>query len=196
VHFDNLFFVLLIAIAGLLRWLSQRADASKEDLPRPGETEQPTRPAETQTEEERIRRFLEALGQPTSAAPPRRVIPRVAEKKPAVFFPKTPPLKSPLPPLMTTPPPLPSATARAAEPQQSARPKRTPAKPQAAIFEVRDAYALAADSLATESSGTSAARDDLLRKLFSQQGLRDAVILREIFGPPRGLQSHDPIGAA
>jgi hypothetical protein len=33
----------------------------------------------------------------------------------------------------------------------------------------------------------------LLSRLATRQALRDAIVLREIFGPPRSLQPRDPI---
>jgi hypothetical protein len=39
-------------------------------------------------------------------------------------------------------------------------------------------------------------KTDVARLLASKSGLRDAIILREIFGPPRSLQSLDAIGSA
>jgi hypothetical protein len=37
-------------------------------------------------------------------------------------------------------------------------------------------------------------KTDIATLLASKSGLRDAIILREIFGPPRGLQALDTIG--
>lgn len=37
-------------------------------------------------------------------------------------------------------------------------------------------------------------KTDVATLLASKSGLRDAIILREIFGPPRGLQALDTIG--
>jgi hypothetical protein len=39
-------------------------------------------------------------------------------------------------------------------------------------------------------------RKDINRLLKSPTGLRDAIILREIFGPPRSLQPFDLVGSA
>jgi hypothetical protein len=39
-------------------------------------------------------------------------------------------------------------------------------------------------------------KTDVALLLASKSGLRDAIILREIFGPPQSLQSLDTIGSA
>src|SRR3984893_438343 len=77
--FDGWIFVLLVAMAAMLRWLASKATAPKdqdgsEDRP----TTQPDRPAgETPvSNEEQIRKFLEALGQPKTSKPPPPVVPR------------------------------------------------------------------------------------------------------------------------
>src|ERR1700748_825551 len=81
--FDHPAILLLIAFITLVRWLISKAKAQTQDNT---QTETPTpmpparpisRGGETQTEEERIRRFLEALGQPPGTTPP-KVTPRRA----------------------------------------------------------------------------------------------------------------------
>ncbi|PYJ09869.1 MAG: hypothetical protein DMF06_08435 [Verrucomicrobia bacterium] len=198
--FDHPIILIIVVAAALLRWLSQRSQASKETDPeRPQVPGLPIpRGGETQTEEERIRRFLEALGQPTTSTPPRKVTPRPAATK--VVRPNLPPLTSPLPPLVTVPPPLPpvpSATVQpAAPPPPPPRPIQrifTPAPVQEASFEVRDLAAQTSSDVASERP-TVAGQQGLLPMLRSAQGLRSAIVLREIFGPPRGLQTFDPVG--
>src|SRR5438477_461311 len=103
---DHPIIVFLVLAAALLRWLSQKSDPAKPDPERPKVPNQPIpRGGETQTEEERIRRFLEALGQPATSTPPPKVTRRSPVPKHEVF-PHVPPFKSPLPPLTTVPPPL------------------------------------------------------------------------------------------
>jgi hypothetical protein len=64
---------------------------------------------------------------------------------------------------------------------------------QEASFEVRDLGAQMSSDLVPESRRSTAEQQSLSVKLRSPQGLRDAIILREIFGPPRSLQTLDPI---
>src|SRR5256886_9836988 len=82
-HFENLLFILLIAMAALLRLLATKAGEAKK---RPLKSDQrstatpqvsqPIRRARVESDQERIRKFLEALGQPTTAKPPPPIVPR------------------------------------------------------------------------------------------------------------------------
>ena len=82
-HFENLLFILLIAMAALLRLLATKAGNAKKGpqkvdqgptiTPKIGES---IRRARVESDEERIRKFLEALGQPTTAKPPPPIVPR------------------------------------------------------------------------------------------------------------------------
>jgi hypothetical protein len=198
--FDHPIILIIVVAGALLRWLWQRSQTEKEEEPeRPAVPGQPIpQSGETQTEEERIRRFLEALGQPTSSTPPRRVTPRPIA--PNVVGPHLPPLTSPLPPLTTVPPPLPSASSATIQPPPPPTPRPfeqplfRPAMVQEAGFEVRDVGAQTASDSFPETGSTTATAYGLLSTLASRQGLRSAVVLREIFGPPRSLQTFDPIG--
>src|SRR5438874_4433582 len=76
-HLDNLLFLLFIAIAIFFQILTRAASKGRR---RPGDTTrrstsppQMSRPLSgdaDETDEERIRKFLEALGQPTTSKPP------------------------------------------------------------------------------------------------------------------------------
>jgi hypothetical protein len=186
--FDHPVILIIVAAAALIRWLLQRSQTAKEDDPeRPIVPNQPIpRGGETQTEEERIRRFLEALGQPAGSRPPPKVAPK-REIRPRVFSEPT------LPPLTTVPPPLPSAPSSTSPlppplaPPPIERPVFRPAIVQELGFEVRDVGAQAFGDLSPETQQT-AARSDMISMLASTQGLRSAIVLREIFGPPRSLQ--------
>ena len=185
---DSPWIILLVIAASIVRWLWQKAVEEKEKADRPDVPDQPIpRGGETQSEEERIRRFLEALGQPPGTKPP----PKVAPKRwvpPTVF--------SPLPPLTTTPPPLPAEPAPgsvspAPPPLPMAERIFKPAIVQEAEFEVRDVAMQTSSEPSAYSRPVEAAPSSMRLKLASPQGLRDAIILREIFGPPRSLQPPD-----
>src|SRR3989442_1517150 len=82
-HLDKLLFLLFIAIAIFFQILTRAATKAGR---RPGDTRrrstsssQMSRPLSREpdeTDEERIRKFLEALGQPTTSKPPAPVAPR------------------------------------------------------------------------------------------------------------------------
>jgi hypothetical protein len=182
--------IILIAIAvGLLRWLSQKGEAAKKESQQ-SDSPPPTQPIprdDSQTEEERIRRFLEALGQPKGSTPPPKVAPK--QKTQPRIFPTLPPLTSVPPPL----PPSPVFTAQTPPPLPMQRRVFTPAVVQEMSFEVRDIGAPIASDLSADSSRAATKQQGLMIKLASAQGLRSAIVLREIFGPPRSLQPLDPI---
>src|SRR6266480_2402330 len=110
-HLDNLLFLLFVALAIFFQILTRAATKSRR---RPGDTtrrstspSQMSRPISgdaDETDEQRIRKFLEALGQPTTSKPPAPVGPRPTYQRPTVLPHVTPPMKSPLPPLTTRPP--------------------------------------------------------------------------------------------
>src|SRR6266571_8686867 len=114
VHLDNLLFLLFVAIAIFFQILTRAATKGRR---RPGDTSRrSTSPSQVsrpiprepdQSDEERVRKFLEALGQPTTSKPPAPVAPRPTYQRPAVLPHVPPPLRSPLPPLTTRPPDLP-----------------------------------------------------------------------------------------
>ena len=79
---DNLLFFLLIAVAALFQLLSKTISKAKksdsnETSSSPGpQTPRPIQRAPRESDADRIRKFLEALGQPPSSTPPSPVLPR------------------------------------------------------------------------------------------------------------------------
>lgn len=184
--FDHPGFLLLIVFVALVRWLASKAK-SLPQTPQTPPTPPPSRPisrgGETQTEEERVRKFLEALGQPPGATPP-KIAPRRSVVQPKMF-PQLPPLKTkppPLPEVASAPPPLPFQT-----------PSVTPTTARDAAFEVHDVARQTSGEPPSEIRSVPAPSFDLRVKLGTPQDLRTAIVLREIFGPPRSLQSTDLI---
>jgi hypothetical protein len=214
VHLDNLLFLLFVAIAIFFQILTRAATKSRR---RPGDTtrrstspSQRARPIASESEEsdaDRIRKFLEALGQPTTSEPPAPVAPRPTYQRPTVLPHVPPPLRSPLPPLTTRPPDLPREIKLPGQipPTRAARPFQ-PRVADAPAFEVQQGPAplepppvitTAAEAYATATQPipkSAEAKIDIATMLRSASGLRDAIILREIFGPPRSLQPLDLVG--
>jgi hypothetical protein len=181
--FDHPAVLLLIAFVTLVRWLISRAKSKAQagQSPMAPPPAQPiARGGETQSEEERIRKFLEALGQPAGSAPPPKVIPRRPPITPRIF--------PTLPPLKTVPPPLPAEEAPAFVvppllPAQSAAPARADID-----YQVQDFARQTSSGPAPKTRAPSG----LARvKLGTPKDLRTAIVLREIFGPPRSLQPFD-----
>jgi antitoxin component HigA of HigAB toxin-antitoxin module len=82
-------------------------------------------------------------------------------------------------------------TLRPAQPPLEIQQGRLPTEP-AAVQTAAQAYALSTEKL-TRVTGS---KTDLATLLASPAGLRNAMILREIFGPPRGLQPFEFAGSA
>lgn len=189
--FDQPWILLIIGAISLVRWLMQKgkteASNSETQNPEPPPNRPISRGGETQTEEERIRRFLEALGQPAGTTPPPKVTPRRRRVDPTVY--------SPLPPLTTAPPPLP-------EPPRAIRGMPPPLPPEYSAtspatataseraFEVRDVALQTSSEPSPEPRRAATAFAGRI-KLGTPQDLRTAIVLREIFGPPRSLQPLD-----
>ncbi len=204
---ENLFFLALVAVVGLIRWFitaaenKKNAEAAKRAQP---ETSSPLPP--TVSEEERIRRFMEALGVPKGAAPPpRKFTPRPQKKilpvdpfpTPQQHFPPfLPRPTSAAAPEAPAPPRLPLPTRDTSMP---APPKREPAR--TINYNVdENAERLMSDAPARAASASEAKRVEppsgIAARLRTSEGLREAVILREILGPPRGMQPLNPAGMA
>ena len=210
VHLENLLFLLLLVVAGLFQLLGRAArkantDEGEQTSKPPPRTRKPIPRASTDSDQERIRKFLEALGQPPGSSPPEPIAPRPTYRKPLVL-PHVPPLGSPLPPLVTrprdmpqeiqippsvAPPPAPSQQTRPplgegifAVHETGASPEPVPGLTSATVNEEK----------AQPQIATPRRNIDLAVLLRSPWGLRGAVIVREILGPPRALRMQMELG--
>jgi hypothetical protein len=185
--FDHPFVLLIILAVWLLRWLIEKGKREGQNTETPPAPSQPiSRGSETQTEEERIRKFLEALGQPAGTTPPKAPA-RRRYVEPQIF-PKLPRLKTAPPPLpqppgarASTPPPTPAMPIEVATQRTATAFDRN--------FEVHDVTRQTTSEPAPEIN--RAAGFVARVKLGTPQDLRTAIVLREIFGPPKSLQPLD-----
>ena len=216
---EQIVFLILLAAVGLIRWIVQAAEEKKnaEAAKRGVAKQQPNAPIErapAQTEEERIRRFMEALGVPTTSAPPkpprrevrakqprepkRRVLPVDPFPVPRTRLPE-PPLTTP-PPVVVFPAPAPPEPTPASRPVTTVMtaPAVTTVQQTAPDFEVAEVnYQIDDPSLTGSATApTTLARQDVVAgdrgwatRLATPESLRDAIVLREIFGAPRSMQS-------
>jgi hypothetical protein len=212
VHLENLLFLLLLVVAGLFQLLGRAArkastgEAEKPTSKSPPRMSKPIPRAPKESDEERVRKFLEALGQPSASRPPPPVAQRPTYRKPLVL-PRVRPLGSPLPPLVTRPPDVPQEIQippSVASPP--AQPQRTRPPLGEVIFAVHETgaqpepvpsltSATVAEDKAQQQIATPRGKIDVAL-LKSPMGLRGAVIVREILGPPAGLRMQMDFGDA
>ncbi len=182
---DAVIFLVLLGIALVFRWLTQQAENGPEG-PKSRQPEERKFAAPEGTDEERIRRFLEALGVPSDTAPPPKVQPRPPVRG-RVVAPKPPPVPrakrswvQPLPPLVSTPANIPRASPEGPAVVPTAPPVldvlvEGPAVTQPQASPMRKAVFLAKPNR------------QLVALLRSPAGVRQAILLREILGPPRAF---------
>jgi len=213
---DNLLFFLLIGIAALFQLLSKAVTkAGKKQSDKTSTPPIPPRPpqiprAPTESDADRIRKFLEALGQPPTSSPPppvaprtdippRRLapvqpppviprawgLPREQRRKPKTTQKESPSPEGPRHVERTFPPPVPVATAQAFELHESVIPLEVQQQP--IVKTSVEAYAAATRPVINRPD----LKTDIAGLLASKSGLREAIILREIFGPPPGLRDPD-----
>src|SRR4029079_13874447 len=78
-NFDNFLFLLLVVVAVLFQFLAKIAGKKSKDQTKrtsPPQTPAPLQRAPAESDEDRIRKLLEALGQPPTSRPPPPVVPR------------------------------------------------------------------------------------------------------------------------
>ena len=175
--------VVALVIAGiiaLINWLTKKnesADAPPAPVARPPRTD-------AEAEAERMRKFMEALGLPANQAP--RPIPRPAAPR-----------------VKTAPPPLPRKRQRSLDEAPAPRlPVEKLHVPELYTPEVPEFHTKSSEVSAIPSEAKAVALadpyastqrqtpvDEMRRLLRSPGEIRSALLLREILGPPRGLQS-------
>ena len=215
--FENLLFLLLIAVAGLFQLLSKtigkagKSDSNEAANEQRPQTPRPVQRAPRESDADRIRKFLEALGQPPSSTPPPPVLPRT-NIPPRSLAPVKPP------PVPAAPWILPrkdreksDVGRREKQPEQPGRLQQIvpPPVPPAATpaFEVHETLPVELQQspsitasvetyVSPKPSGVAKGADfkmDIATLLASKSTLRELILLREILGPPRGLQPLDVV---
>ena len=215
VSLDNLLFFLLIAVAALFQLLSKTiGKAGKSDsnetssLPKP-QTPRPIQRAPRESDADRIRKFLEALGQPPTSTPPTPIaprtnipprplapvqpppvipgrwrLPREQQEKPDVSQRESAPFEQPSRLQQIVPPPEPPPAAPAFEVHEAV-PVELQQPP--IIRPPAEAYAAATQAVAKRADS----KMNIATLLASKSSLRELILLREILGQPRGLQAFD-----
>lgn len=147
-----------------------------------------------------LRRFLESLGgaqeqpRPPSSQPPARPI---AEQRPMAQrqvplagskLPPPPPLPGFTPARRVARPtaPIPRATPVSFTPPAVARKPAVPApKPSVDVYKVKQGAYLSREGV---KETPELRRESILRKLLHKRSVREAIVLREVLGPPVGLR--------
>ena len=205
-HLDNLLFLLLVAVAVLFQFLAKTAAKAKKDQTKRTSTPQTPAPiprAAAESDEDRIRKLMEALGHPPTSKPPPPVTPRT-NIPPRPLAPVRPPSVYPSPPWRWTQEERskPDIAPKKGRPPTVTRAKKLipPEIRAASTFEVhKGPFAVEPASIAKADAKADVAatrtiakieeaKSDTITLLASKSGLRDAMILREILGPPRGLR--------
>ena len=215
VSLDNLLFFLLIAFAALFQLLSKAVSKSKKESDETPRSPTPNMPppirrVPAESDADRIRKFLEALGQPPSSTPPSPVLPRTdipprrlapvqpppvipgvwrlpreQRQKPDVTQRESRPLEQPSRFQEAVPPPVPGPATPGFEVHE-ALPGELQQPPL--IKTPVEAYA------APKAFGVAKRADskaNIVTLLVSKSSFREAILIREILGPPRGLQEID-----
>lgn len=223
----NIIALIVFAAVGVINWLLQKKEEQSPDRPQSSERERPPEgmsgtesatPSGKSQDDERLRRFMEALGLPTDQSPPPTQrpqapvpppLPRTIPRAPApqarrAFDPATQTVPRPFRQVMPQPPPLPQrehsldeADAPTLPVQQIALPLlETPALPE--FITVSSRIAAAAGLAGSAEPETDAYREHttlppagqgrLTELLRSPDDLRRAILLREVLGPPRGIE--------
>jgi hypothetical protein len=216
-HFDqNILFVIIVAIIGIWRLIARIKDAlnqsQRHNQRRTPQLNRPSRPLamDGKTDEQRVREFLEALGRPTGSAPPSKVQPRTnLPPRPLAPIPP-PPSMRPFSPVLV-PPRSRAKKAVSSPPHQWSKslvpesdvvvPTSSPSidvnEPGRWIAQEQARSALSPDVpktpiiKATDETLPIRASAEIIWKpvLRSPDGMRAAMVLREILGPPRAM--HD-----
>jgi len=227
--FEQVIVLVLVGLFALGKWLLENAGKSGagkdgdgsprerrgsipgvDPFPRQSRPRRPIPQASAESEEERMRRFMEALGLPPNSAPPARPQPPSRPARPQPPAPASRPVRAPIAPPsrlepIAPPAPLPKAPSVkvAAPPMEVSTVRKVEfASPQSYIAPAspleKRPIAAAAEKLGAmaearvQNGGAtvrkpSSPRNPLLAQLRGAAALRNAIVLREILGPPKAF---------
>jgi hypothetical protein len=212
-HFDNLLFLLLVLVAVLLRALASAANKASKGSKKPQQRSASTPPllprAPVESDADRIRKFLEALGQPAESQPPPPVVHRTDIPPRPVAPVAPPPGPFTFPERRLTPqerrkravilhePPTPPAPRVAPTIAPAAQTFTPPSMSEISAYQITTEAPPELPPLAQATEQPALPRVlpervshtvDIAAMLASASGLREVIVLREILGPPRSLQ--------
>ena len=215
-HWDqNIIFIIIAAIIGISRLVSRISEGSKKQSQRRRQPPQrpPPQPqipraiqrTRPKTDEERVREFLEALGQPAGAAPPSKAQPRTQIPSRPLAPVQPPASMRPFgkpefrtwreqakeivvlqQPTKIAPPEIKPVIVPSVVPAEASEPGAWIAQEEAQTGAATKTVIARADD---QPSVRASADAIWKRTLRSPDAVRTAIVLREIFGPPRGVQS-------
>ena len=185
---NQLIVLIIFAVIAGINYLIRQSGTTR-PLGRGSPPATPLRPRQTPTgqsgDDERLRKFMDALGVPADAVPPPRKITR--PQPPFVPRVQPVPVRRPAPRQAYTPPPIaPAQPAYQAETvglQAAAR----------AEYDVAIHPSAAIPGVVPAGVAATSAAVDLGLLLRSSSSIRAAMVLKEILGTPKGLQSMDVI---
>lgn len=196
----QLLVLLLMAIFGIASWIKNKLGEKNQPPPAPRAPGQsPARRPAAESEEERMRRFLEALGMPPTEKPsPPTVVPPPFVPRPRPVVVQAPPPLPTRPRIEPRPVPPPVAAERSLdELETTSLPVEQIVLPHLITPTVHEFDTVSSRISAThekaamlhEPSSPAESIHELLRAAFSSpQQLRTAFVLREVLGPPPGLR--------
>lgn len=217
----NILFPAIVFIFVMISKLVSATRQDPDDTPSTRAGNRPPRPRPArppgESEEERYRRFMDAVGLPAGTPPPSPVQPRTPAV-PAPLLPVQPPTTigptvapgrlrrvdpgAPVSPLPTRPqtvlrrvPPItaptrPAAPAPAPAPAASYFETVTPLDPPAPLPPQQPSGARPPGAQPAPAAQLSRATGAMLKRLRDPASIREAIILREVLGPPKALQGN------
>ena len=173
---------IVVGVIAFFNWLIRKGNAkggTGRELPPFPRGQIPRQTQTTQSEEERLRKFMEALGVPNVSEPPKKIArPPQIPQQPRIQPPYRKEFPKPVVPKVSTPPPAPLPVPQVVEPQPPVWETPASATPDIPVVEI-------AGPVSTERSNAA----DFRSLLRSPSSLRTAIILKEILGPPKSLQT-------